>query len=123
MLALGDASHARRLLLRDVAEGLSSYGGLGVALRELPGRLLGLDGGVVDVLFNVYGGDPARVGALGRVVQAGEGCSSPRCFAVAAGSAGWWRCSPWCTVEERPGSAEEQHEAGATHGRCSAPRF
>ena len=122
VLTLGDAAHARRLLLRDVAEGLSPYGGLGVGLGELPGRLFCVNGGVVNVLLDVDACDPAGVGAL-RVVQAGEGCSSPRCFAVAAGSAGWWRCSPWCTVEERPGSAEEQHEAGATHGRCSAPRF
>ena len=90
VLTLGDASHARRLLLRDVAEGLSPYGGLGVGLGELPGRLLGLDGGVVDVLFNVYGGDPAGVGALGRVVQA---CPL---------------CSPWCPWCERPSAAGQQ---------------
>ena len=116
VLTLGHTSHARRLLLRDVAEGLSAYGGLGVGLRELPGRLFCVNGGVVDVLLDVDARDPTGVGALGVVQTCPFLCSPTRCFAVAAS---WWRCSPWCTVLERPGSAEEQHESCATHGWCS----
>ena len=122
MLTLGDAAHARRLLLRDVAEGLSPYGGLGVGLGELPGRLFCVNGGVVDVLLDVDARDPTGVGAL-RVVEACERKSSPRCFAVAAGSAGWWRCSPWWFHVERPSAAGEQHEAGATHCGCPRQKF